>query len=80
LNVYCDDACAMQKLYTEIHRNVLDVFNEHGVQIMTPAYEGDPAEPKIVPREQSYASPARMEAADPGRAEAETLPPAATAK
>jgi hypothetical protein len=25
------------------------VFNEYGVQIMTPAYEGDPAEPKVVP-------------------------------
>jgi small-conductance mechanosensitive channel len=77
LNVYCDDAHAMPKLYTELHRNVLDVFNEHGVQIMTPAYEGDPAEPKIVPRDQWYAAPARMEAADPG---AQAVAPTATSK
>ena len=32
----------MRQLYAELHRNILDVFNEYGVQIMTPAYEGDP--------------------------------------
>ena len=26
------------------------MFNEFGVQIMTPAYEGDPAEPKVAGR------------------------------
>jgi len=34
------------------------VFNEYGVAIMTPAYEGDPADPKLVPRDQWYAAPA----------------------
>jgi small-conductance mechanosensitive channel len=58
LNVYCDDAHAMNRLYTELHRNILDVFNEYGVQIMTPAYEGDPPEPKVVPREQWHMAPA----------------------
>jgi hypothetical protein len=29
------------------------------VQIMTPAYEGDPEQPKVVPKEQWYAAPAR---------------------
>lgn len=33
-------------------------FNQYGVQIMTPAYEDDPARPKLVPREQWYAAPA----------------------
>jgi small-conductance mechanosensitive channel len=51
LNVHCDDPRMMPRLYSELHRNILDVFNEHGVQIMTPAYEGDPAEPKVVPRD-----------------------------
>ncbi len=59
INAYCDDAHAMGELYTELHHNILDVFNEYGVQIMTPAYEGDPTEPKLVPREQWYAAPAR---------------------
>ena len=31
-----------RRLYAELHRNILDVFNEYKVQIMTPAYEGDP--------------------------------------
>ena len=26
--------------------SILDVFNEYGVQIMTPAYEGDPEHPE----------------------------------
>ena len=51
LNAYCGDASQMMELYTGMHRNIQDVFNENGIQIMTPAYEGDPAEPKIVPKE-----------------------------
>jgi len=58
LNAYCDNAQAMARLYTVMHQNVLDVFNEHGVQIMTPAYEGDPEIPKVVPREKWYEPPA----------------------
>ena len=48
----------MARLYTALRRNVLDVFNEYGVQIMTPAYEGDPAVPKIVPKDQWFRPPA----------------------
>ena len=59
LNAYCHDAQAMNRLYTEMHRNLLDVFNEYGVQIMTPAYEGDPPEPKIVPKEKWFTAPAK---------------------
>jgi small-conductance mechanosensitive channel len=59
LNVYCDNAQAMGRLYTAMHQNVLDVFNEHGVQIMTPAYEGDPEVPKVVPKDRWYLSPAK---------------------
>jgi small-conductance mechanosensitive channel len=61
LNVYCDDASAMMALYTMLHRDILDVFNEYGVQIMTPAYEYDPEQPKVVPRAQWYAAPAQSE-------------------
>jgi small-conductance mechanosensitive channel len=50
INVYCDQPQSMTKLYTALHQNILDVFNEYGVQIMTPAYEGDPAQPKVVPK------------------------------
>ncbi len=52
INVYCDTARTMSRTYAALHRNILDVFNENGVQIMTPAYEGDPEQPKVVPPEQ----------------------------
>jgi small-conductance mechanosensitive channel len=58
LNAYCNNAQAMARLYTAMHQNVLDTFNENGVQIMTPAYEGDPEKPKVVPKDQWYQSPA----------------------
>jgi small-conductance mechanosensitive channel len=58
LNVYCTNVPAFQQLYSALHRNILDVFNEYGVQIMTPAYQRDPVEPKIVRREDWYAAPA----------------------
>jgi small-conductance mechanosensitive channel len=58
INVYCDNAQTMGSVYTRLHRNVLDLFNEYGVQIMTPAYEGDPEKPKLVPKEQWFTAPA----------------------
>jgi small-conductance mechanosensitive channel len=42
-----------------LHANVQDVFNEHGVQIMSPHYLGDPAHAKVVPRERWYEAPAK---------------------
>ena len=58
LNVFCDKPGEMFKLYTELHRNVLDVFNEYNVQIMTPSYIADPPQPKVVPRGLWFAQPA----------------------
>ena len=72
LNVYVDGAQHIPQRYAALHRNILDVFNEHGVQIMTPAYEGDPEQPKLVPKEQWYAAPARRLAGEVNQA-----PPAA---
>jgi small-conductance mechanosensitive channel len=68
LNAYCRDAQAMARAYTELHRHILDVFNEYGVQIMTPAYEGDTPEPKVVPRDQWYLEPASPPAGTPASA------------
>jgi len=59
LNAYVDSAAQIPQRYAELHRNVLDVFNEYGVQIMTPAYEGDPEQPKVVPQEKWFVSPAK---------------------
>ncbi len=52
INVYSNEPEKMLLYYTQLHKNILDVFNENKVQIMTPAYEGDPENPKVVPRDQ----------------------------
>ena len=58
INVGCRNAQAMAEMHSELHRHILDVFNEFGVQIMTPAYEGDPKEPKLVPQAHWFDAPA----------------------
>jgi len=69
LNAPCGDVKAMLATYTRLHQNVLDVFNEHGVQIMTPAYEGDPPEPKVVPLRDLYAPPPKAASTPSSRSE-----------
>ena len=46
------------EVVSALHGSVQDVFNEHGVQIMSPHYLGDPADAKIVPKAKWYAPPA----------------------
>jgi small-conductance mechanosensitive channel len=60
---------------TELHRNIQDVFNEHGVQIMSPHYMTDPAEAKVVPPQRWYEPPATRDAAA-ARTNAPVPPPA----
>ncbi len=43
----------------ELHAHIQDVFNEFGVQIMSPNYEADPADKKFVPKEQWFQAPAQ---------------------
>lgn len=54
INAFTNDPIRRNKTYTELHQNILDVFNENNVQIMTPAYEGDPEQPKVVPKDQWF--------------------------
>lgn len=58
VNAYCKDVSKIPMMYSELHRNIQDVFNENNVQIMTPNYVADTPEPKVVPPEGWYASPA----------------------
>ncbi len=58
LNAFCRDATAAPKIYSALYAAIQDVFNEHGVQIMSPHYEGDPETPKVVPPDQWHAAPA----------------------
>ena len=47
------------EVMTMLHANIQDVFNEYGVQIMSPHYLGDPAQAKMVKREDWHLPPAR---------------------
>ena len=44
---------------SNLHAHIQDVFNEYGVQIMSPHYLGDPAAAKVVKREDWHLPPAR---------------------
>jgi small-conductance mechanosensitive channel len=57
-----------QKFLTlhQLHQNIQDLFNEYGVQIMSPNYVVDPAAPKVVAKNDWYAAPATPPAEEPG--------------
>jgi small-conductance mechanosensitive channel len=55
LTVPGERAFVLAKLYA----NILDVFNEHGVQIMSPHYLADPTKPHVVPPKDWYLPPAQ---------------------
>ncbi|MGK2925455.1 MAG: mechanosensitive ion channel family protein [Lysobacterales bacterium] len=59
INGYWRGSGSLLAVYSRLHANIQDVFNEHGVQIMSPAYEGDPEAPKIVPPEKWFEAPAK---------------------
>ncbi len=63
INAHCRDAHAVPRLHAQLQRNILDVFNEYAVQIMTPNYEADTAAAKVVDRANWYAAPAEPEQA-----------------
>jgi len=52
INAFCGDVANIKMHYNNLHQNILDVFNENNVQIMTPAYVKDPKTPKVVPKDQ----------------------------
>lgn len=54
-----EQAAQRMEMMSRLHANIQDVFNEHGVQIMSPHYMTDPAEPQTVPKAQWFASPAK---------------------
>jgi small-conductance mechanosensitive channel len=61
LNAYTDAPEKMAAIYSELHRNIQDAFNQYGVQIMSPHYLGDPATAKIVPKDSWFKSPAQQQ-------------------
>lgn len=47
INAYTTRGSSMPKMLSDLHKNIVTVFNENNVQIMTPSYETDTPEPKI---------------------------------
>jgi small-conductance mechanosensitive channel len=66
LNVATDLPSEMTRIYSDLHQNIQDAFNKHGVQIMSPHYLGDPAQAKIVPPDKWYQAPAKQNASGGG--------------
>jgi small-conductance mechanosensitive channel len=58
LNVYTDKTEGMNRLYSALHKNIQDAFNEYGVQIMSPHYEADRSKSTFVPKEHWFDPPA----------------------
>ena len=46
-------------ILSRLHANIQDVFNEYGVQIMSPHYIDDPANEKVVPPSHWFTPPAK---------------------
>ena len=58
------------KRKSALNASVLDVFNEYGVQIMSPHYIAEPPGPHVVPKAHWFEAPAaadRPSATAPGR-------------
>ena len=53
-----EDASRRMELLSQLHANIQDVFNEHGVQIMSPHYMTDPAAAQVVPKAKWWMAPA----------------------
>ncbi len=49
------------EVMSPLNANIQDVFDEYGVQIISPYYRSDPEEPKLVPKDQWWLPPARRD-------------------
>jgi small-conductance mechanosensitive channel len=49
LNGFTESPNRMAQIYSDLHQNIQDAFQEAGVQIMSPNYEADPETPKVPP-------------------------------
>ena len=61
LNVRLESPERRVWIQSELLSRIQDVFNEHGVQIMSPHYLGDPPFPQVVPKSKWFLPPASDE-------------------
>ncbi len=59
LLVHVDQPAQRPTILSALHANIQDAFNEFGVQIMSPHFKAQPAEPVLVPKEKWRERPAR---------------------
>ena len=63
--IFClEDQQLRNVALSALHAHILDLFNEYGVQIVTPNYEADPPEQKVVAKADWFAAPARPESTE----------------
>lgn len=72
LKAVIEDPPARPRVLSDLHKNIQDLFNEYGVQIMSPHYINDPPEPFVVPPDRRSPPPAPAE--DPVKVETEPNP------
>jgi small-conductance mechanosensitive channel len=66
LFVYVDNPLTRVATLSALHANIQDVFNENGVQILSPHFVLQPRRPVVVPPEHWYARPAQPPEAPKG--------------
>lgn len=57
LNAYLLGTVSPIQVRSSLNRNILDLFNEYSVQLMTPSFEANPAQPVVVPKDRWNAPP-----------------------
>lgn len=61
VQVNADIPATRARIASNLHESIQDSFNRHGVQIMSPHYERDPAAEKLVPESEWYRPPAKRD-------------------
>ena len=46
-------------ILSDLHQQIQDVFNEFGVQIMSPNFEAQPEQPVLSPKDRWFEAPAK---------------------
>jgi small-conductance mechanosensitive channel len=65
LNARLENPSQRMRVLSDLHANIQDLFNEYGVQIMSPHYIADPAKPQIVPKSDWFLPPAERSRENP---------------
>jgi small-conductance mechanosensitive channel len=66
LNAYLERPEERVAVRSRLHAEIQDAFNEHGVQIMSPHFEGQPEGAVVVPRAKWFSAPADSDGAPGG--------------